>query len=162
MELEPVDGLWRGLAGVRGRACDQILQRAGESVEAGRIGTIAQVDAQGTDRCAVANSEADRMHHVIEVRVILLAKAKTHRTDIRIDVSHIVKQYAADVFANQRETQLGGVKQHGGASQRETGFEIPRSRLVIGKGPLLGGAAGEQTLGERDLRQSADPLDVAE
>ena len=62
-----------GLRAVSGRSAwiharsDQLLLGAGKAVKFGRIDAIRQIEAQRTNRRAVANAKTHGMHHVIEV-----------------------------------------------------------------------------------------------
>src|SRR5689334_5146566 len=68
-ELEMTDILLgaapRNVARIDARI-EQVLPGPIESDEGGRIDTVRQVDPDGPDRCAVADAEADSVHHVVE------------------------------------------------------------------------------------------------
>src|SRR5262249_46436808 len=102
MKLEHVDPL----VGERTQPGQQLVARTLESEEARRIGTEAEVNADGSHGCAVADAEAGAMHHIVEILEIPLAEAETQVPYVGIDVSHVVKQYTAYIVADQRKTQL--------------------------------------------------------
>jgi hypothetical protein len=52
-----------------------------------------------------------------------------------------MKQDAADIIAEQREAQLGGVKQKRRAAQRKTGIEVAGASLIVGERAIRGSAA---------------------
>src|SRR5579863_9374078 len=106
MELKQVDLL----RGQHALVHNQLLIGARETVEARRIRAKTEVGAYWTDGGAIANSETDRLHRVIEVLNVALAEAETDMVDILIDVAHIVEQHASQVVADQWESDLGGMK----------------------------------------------------
>src|SRR5215831_118377 len=79
-ELKMAHGLRHAFAGLRAtgiHACvDQFLQSALEPSEARRIDAIGQIHADRADGCSVADPETHRMHHVIEIRKIVLVKTE--------------------------------------------------------------------------------------
>src|SRR5258706_7496945 len=102
----------------------QLIAGALESEEARRIGAHSEVRANGSDRSVIADAEADVVHHVIEVLKTALTEAETDIADVGVHIAHVVKQHAAHVVAEQRETQFRGMEQQGISAQRETSFEI--------------------------------------
>src|SRR5205085_7194183 len=139
----------RACAGVHARV-DQILLRSIEAEKNRRIHTISQVHPKRPDRRAVANTEANRMHHVVEILKVALRLAQGELAQTGIEVAGIVKQDAAHVVAHQREPELRLVEQERRATQRKTGVGIARPCLIFGKAAMRGTAAAEETLRQRN------------
>ena len=117
-ELEMADPLPRGLAERRrihlvGSALQEFRGRAAETQISGRIDAVGEVRAHRADGGAVANSEAGRMHHVIEVVQVALFETEGEIADRAVDVAHVMKQDAADVGAQQRKAKFQIVEQQG-------------------------------------------------
>src|ERR1700759_3781833 len=140
MKLERVDFLIAQRALIR----QQLIEGSLESEKARCVGAQANVDANGSDGRLVANAEADALHHVSEILIVALAKAEADVAHVVIDVAHIVKQYAADVIAEQRKAQFRRMNQQSVAAQRKSSFEIARPGLVIGERAVGRRAAGEE------------------
>src|ERR1700687_3861668 len=113
MELKPADALIR--AGRRRLRCahrlirghgQQIVPRSVESEKARRVRAEAEIGPDGAHRRPDPDSEADAMHHIVKVLQVSLAEAETDRGYVRIDVPHVMEEYAADVVPDQRETQF--------------------------------------------------------
>src|ERR1700722_7645604 len=71
------------------------------------------------------------------------------------DISHVVKDDEADCVAqigkrSQRQEQLGAVGQRPGTADLEARFRIARPGSVLRKSAEGNGAAGVETLGQRD------------
>ena len=139
-----------------------MFQRALETIEVWGIDAVPQVQTEWSDRSAITNSEANSVHHVIEVLQITLAEPKIDVLDFVVNIAHIVKQDAAEIVADQGEAQFGGMEQERVASERKPCFDIARTRLIIWKRTVRGGAAGEPSLGQRNFRRSSDSLNVTE
>ena len=93
------------------REFDQILLRSIEAEKTWRIHTISQVHPQRSHRRAVANTKANRVHHVVEILQTSLAPAERKILQAGIDVPGIVEEYARDIVADQRKPQLGLVEE---------------------------------------------------
>src|SRR5579862_6260566 len=102
-------------------ALQQLRGRSLKSHEGRRIDGVREVEADGTDRGAVADTESDRMHGIVEVLVVELMEAERDVAEGRVHISHVVKQYALNVLADEGEAQLDIVKEQGIAAQREAG-----------------------------------------
>jgi len=89
---------------VRPTAFDQLITGARKAVELRRIGTVAQIQTDRAHRRLIPNAEPNRVHHIIEIRDIALVVAEAHVADVGINIAHIVKQNAAYIVADQRET----------------------------------------------------------
>src|SRR5947209_18808978 len=99
------------LKGRCGGALDQLLVRALQTEERWRIVAVGQIDADWAHRRLVADAEAHGVDHIVEVLNVVLVNAERKAGKVRIDVPHIVKDYAVDVFAEEREAQLRGVEE---------------------------------------------------
>src|SRR5947207_14445523 len=94
--------LVNALIGQRSLIGEQLVQRALESMKTRRIRAEAKIDADGAYGRAIADSETDSMHQVIEVLNVPLSKAKAHALNIGVNVAHVVEQDAADIIAQER------------------------------------------------------------
>src|SRR5260370_28648782 len=90
-----------------GITLQELLHRALESVEAGRIDAVRKIQAKRPYRRFITDAETGGVNHVIEVLKIPLARTKRDVVDAAVDVPHVMEEDAADVFAQQREPQLG-------------------------------------------------------
>src|ERR1035441_1702243 len=122
-ELEVADVLDHALvrrAAGRGTGIDaggqQLFLGSLEAVEVRGIDAIAKVDAERADGCAIADAEAHRVDHVIEVLDAVLAGAEGDVVERGIDVAHVVIEHAADVIADQGKAQLVLVEEQGVAA----------------------------------------------
>src|SRR5579864_4484550 len=98
----------KNINSLRGRDAlvrQQLIERALETEESGRVRAQAEIHANGTDGGLVTNPQSDPLHHVIEVPKILLPEPEAYITHSRIDVPHVVKKYAAEVGADQGKAQ---------------------------------------------------------
>src|SRR4051812_22478389 len=108
MELETADalvGAQRRLAGAerfRRRKGQQLIARTAEAEEARRVGAIGEIDAYRANRGTVTNPHTDRVDHIIEILKPVLLHAEADIAHIRIDVAHVMEEYAAQVIADQR------------------------------------------------------------
>src|SRR3981081_1597711 len=98
MELKGVDALWNAHAEGRillgretGIASKQLIAGSAESYKARRVGAVAEVDPNGSHRCAVSEAESHCLHHVVEILVGALTETEADLVDARIDVTHVVK-----------------------------------------------------------------------
>ena len=87
------------------------MQGSFEAKEVRRINAVCQVDADGPDGGAVANSEAYGVDHVIEILKVALAHAEGKIAEAGIGVSGVMKQDAGDIVADQREAELDLVEE---------------------------------------------------
>src|SRR2546430_10379694 len=85
------------------RPIHQVLHRALQSEKARRVRTERKIEANRPDRRTVANSETDRLHHVIKVAKILLAEAQAELIERAVYVARIVEKHAAHVIAIERK-----------------------------------------------------------
>src|SRR5581483_13822 len=168
VELEGVDflsrasGRWLSRAQrLIGRHLQKIVQSSVKSKKAWRIRAEAQIQPDGAYRCPDTNPEADAMHHIIKVLQVLLTESKADRRYIRVDVPHVVEEYAADTLPEQREPQFRGVKEQCAASNREACQRIARARLIVWKGAVAGSTSGIESLRQRDHRQASPALYVS-
>ena len=122
------DILLRSLAETRqlrrrqvGIALQQLRRRAVETDERGRIDAIRQVQANRSDRCAIADAEAHRMRRVIEVLQIPLMKTERDVAQRAEDVAHVVEDYSLDVFSDEWEPQLDVIEEQSISAEREAG-----------------------------------------
>src|ERR1700722_5203630 len=141
---------------------NQLFIRARESIEARRIGAEAEVGANRTDGGAITDSEADRLNRIIEILNIVLAETKADVVDILVDIAHIVEQHASEIVADEGKSYLCGMKKNRFAADRKPRLQVARPGLVIGKSAIRGRASGIPTLSQGDLRESPQPLNVAE
>src|SRR5581483_566620 len=94
---------------------------------------------------------------------VVLPHAERDIADGAVDVAHVVEQYATDVLADKRETQLGLVKENGIAAKRESGglrvhrsgtrrgSDIARACFVVREPPIGISAAAKKTFGKRNV-----------
>src|SRR5579864_4654489 len=150
MELKRVDLLSRAhrrrrlqrAQRLRRRHVQQVVQGAVEPEKSRRVRAQAEIGPDGAHRRPDADSETDAMHHIVKVLQVSLVEAKTDRGYVRIDVSHVMEEYAADVVSNQREPQFGGMEKERAAADGEASQRISRTGLIIGKRSIRGSAAG--------------------
>ena len=135
-----------------GAAEEKLLVSALQAVKRGRIDTVGEIHPKRAQRSPVANSEARRVHHVIEIGQVLLMRAKRDTVQSGIDIPQVMEQDAADVVANQRETYFGAVEQQGIAAQRKAGIRIARAGLVHGKTAHIRFAAAEEARAAECIR----------
>src|SRR5690242_19629912 len=83
---------------------EQIRLRPLEPEKSRRIEIPSQIDPHRPHRRPVPNAEPDGVHHIVVIAVATLLPTKRHVADTRIYVAHIVKEYAADIVAQQRKT----------------------------------------------------------
>src|SRR5579884_1434263 len=126
MKLKTADALQFG----RSRAEQQLLIGAVIPEEPRRIGAEGKVEANGADRCAIADSEAAGLHGVIEVLQIVLVIAQAEGAQIRVDVPHIMEQHATDIVPDQRKPEFLGIEEIGGAADGEAGLRVWRPGLI--------------------------------
>src|ERR1035437_2200372 len=152
-------------AGVHTRV-DQVLEASFEAKEVRRIDAVRQVDADGPDGRTVANPEAHRVNHVIEILKRALVHAEREIAEAGIGVSGVMKQHAGDIVADQREAQLDLIEQDCRAPQREAGYRVARSGLVFREAAVRSAAAAEKAFrqgdGVEDVAGIAERVDVAE
>src|SRR3954452_6712386 len=89
-----------------------------------RVKTVSQVYPHRSHRSLVANAESRGLHHVIKIGDVPLPIAERYAADVRVDISQVVKEYAANVVADQRKAQLRRVKEQRIATHRETGGQV--------------------------------------
>src|ERR1700704_1300121 len=118
MELKSIDALRhthakrRILVGRKiGIAGCQLLAGAAESHKTRRIRTITEIEANRTHRRLIADAHPDGLHHVVKVLIGTLTVTEIDLGDVGIDVTHIVKDHAAYIVSDERETQLGLMEQ---------------------------------------------------
>src|ERR1035441_10124365 len=87
-----LDGARIGRAGGRGTGIDaggvQLLGGSLEAVEVRRVDAVPQVHAERPDRGAVADAEADGMHHVVEILEVALIGAERQVFEAGVDIAH--------------------------------------------------------------------------
>src|SRR4029077_15124513 len=117
MELESVDALRNAYADARvlarrkiGIAREQLVAGSTESHKAGRIRAIAKINPNGAHRSAVTDSNSYGLNHIVEFLVGALPETEADLIDTRINITHVVKQHASYIFADQREAQFSGMK----------------------------------------------------
>src|SRR3954447_16028120 len=84
-----------GIEHLRGRPIDP---EEGRRVQAPR-----EVDAKRPHGSAVAEANADRVHHVVEILEVPLPHAEGDVLHAAVDVPHVMEEYASDVVADERE-----------------------------------------------------------
>ncbi len=103
MELESIDFLGHAArrAVIINGALQQLLFCAFKAIEPRRIRTEREIEADGADGGTVAETEAYRLNHVVEVLkiVMVLPEADTNIVDGTIHIAGVVKQNAAQVIA---------------------------------------------------------------
>ena len=119
------------------RTLHQLVVIAGESVVFRRIDAVGEIEAQRDRRGSVANAEAHRVNHIVEIRWIALIRAERNFAEARIDVARVFKQHAVDVRAVQRKAQFRVVEKQSGAAQRKSGERISRTRLIFRESALV-------------------------
>src|SRR5271169_224959 len=102
MKLKDVDPL----VGGHSLVCQQLVESALEAEESRRVGAQAEIHANWADRRSIPDYKSEAVHHVVEVLNVLLAEPEADIANIGKGVAHIVKQYAAEVIADQGEAQL--------------------------------------------------------
>src|SRR5882672_9079614 len=102
MKLENIDSLHHLLPSAE----QELIRRPPEPKKARRIRTERKISAHRPDGSAITNTEAYRLHRIIEVLQAILVKPQADLIPTRIDVSQVVKQHAADVIADQWKSQF--------------------------------------------------------
>jgi hypothetical protein len=92
-------------------ALQQLERSTFEADKARRVDAVGEVAAHGPNRRLVAEPEADRVDHVVEVLAVALREAERHVVDTAIHVSRVVKDNAANVVADERKAQLDDIEQ---------------------------------------------------
>ena len=142
MELKSIDALRhthavsRTCGRIIGIAQQQLIAGSAESYKARGIGAVTEIEANGTHRGFITDAKPDGLHHVVEVLIGTLTETETDLVNVGIDVAHVVKEHAAYIVPDERETQLGLMEQEGVASHGKSGFVIARPGLVIREGAL--------------------------
>src|SRR5258707_158559 len=134
-----------------------------------RIGTERQVQTHRTDRSAVANAESNSVHHVVEAENVLLRGYSLRSHQLRgvrlvpaegnilqpaVNVAGIPEQDAAEAVAEKWEAQLRVEEQQSLPAHRKSGGRIARAGLILRKSGMGVAAAGEKTLGNRNILES--------
>ena len=86
--------------------CQQILERSGEAHEPGRVDAVGEVGAYGSDRRFVADPEADRVNHIVEILIPVLIEAHRDISDTSVHIASVVEENAADIVAEEGEPRL--------------------------------------------------------
>src|SRR3954454_12027857 len=105
----------------------QVLIGAFQPPEPWRVDTVSKVKSNGADRRPIANTEPDRVNHVVEVLEISLFYPKRDVVEVRINVAGVVEEHTADVIADQRKAKLGVINQQRLAADRKSGQKITRT-----------------------------------
>jgi len=98
------------LRSLNGRVVEQVLVGSLQTIECRRIETISEVQPDRSDGCALANAEAYRLHHVIEVGDVALFVTEGNTVQAGVDVAHVMEEHAGHVVAQEREPQFGGME----------------------------------------------------
>src|ERR1700682_5465301 len=106
----------------------------------------------------VSEAKTECLYGVVEVLKILLMPPQADVLDVGINVTQVIEQHAAKIVADQRKAQLHVIDEQGIAAEREPGDQVAWSSLVVGEGALGRGAAGKESLRERDLRKAGEAL----
>src|SRR5882724_8874535 len=135
------------------RTVQELLDRRARRVPVvrRRIEAVRQIHAHRPHRSLVANTESCGLYRVIKIGHVPLSIAERDAAEVRVDISEVVKDYAANVVADQRKTQLRRMKEQRIAAHRETGNQIARTRLVVREAPLRGRAATIESFRQRDV-----------
>src|SRR5437868_2725235 len=109
------------LDGWRGAAKQKLLISALQTVVRRRVNAVRQIDANRSYGRAVADAETGGVHHIIEIRDVFLVDTERELAQIRVDVSHIMKEHALDVVSDQRKAQFGGMEEQRVSAQWKAG-----------------------------------------
>ena len=132
----------------------QLLATALEADKPRRVQTVAEIEPHGPHRRAIAQTETDRVDHVIKLiarrpagrRDGVLTAPKTDSMQTRIDVARVVEQDTADILADQREPQFHAVDEQGPAADGKSRRRVPRSGLIDGEAAMRVRPAAEKSL----------------
>src|SRR5579884_1827616 len=94
----------------RRRVEQQLLICAFQSVKRRRIDAIGEVQPNGADRGLITDPKTGGVHHIIEVRQIILMDPERNRAETGVNISHVVKQHTLNVVSHERKTQFGGME----------------------------------------------------
>src|SRR5579872_129198 len=124
-------------------ALQQLHRRPAEAYERRWVDAVSQIEADRADRRTVADSEAYRLHRIIEILQVFLAEAQRQIPDRAVDVAHVVKEHALYVVADERKAHLDVIDEQSISAQREAGGraghaagnkrgpKVERPRLVV-------------------------------
>src|SRR6185437_5647322 len=164
MKLKLIDALRNYRQGGAYVGIEEILQRSFITPEARRVGAEGKIHANRPNRSVIADAESNRVNHVVEILEIILPEPKADVTNVAVDVSGILKQHAANVIANQRESEFQVIHQHGVATQWESSLQIPGSGLIFRKRPLRCHPTREKAFRQRNhlaALQRRNPAEVS-
>src|ERR1700680_2097051 len=116
MKLKNIDPLHHLLSASE----QQLVLGSFESKKTRRVWTKGEIRSYGPNRGAVADAETVRLHGIVEVLEIALAKSQADPVYGRVHITDIVKQHASQVIAHQWEAQLHCVEQQRIAADGET------------------------------------------
>src|SRR5579862_8490233 len=127
MKLENIDSLrndrWHrnSRRRVRRPAVQNFIDVALAAHETRRVRTEREVGAHRANRRTVPDTESEPLYGVIEVLQISLAEAEADVFQIVIHVPEIVEQHTAQIVAEERKPELGGIVEQRISSDREAG-----------------------------------------
>src|SRR5579883_790485 len=139
-------------------ALQQLQRRAFESNKVRGIDGVRKVGAHRPDRCFVTDPETGGMYRVIEILEVFLVEPERKIGKAAVNIAHIMKHHALQVFAQQRKPQLHIIDEKRVAAERKSrgwrrsasgnqrSSDVARSGLVVPESAQRIGSAAEEPL----------------
>src|SRR3954454_21543820 len=93
------------------RIIEKILIGSLQAIKRRGIQAVSEVQADGAHGRAIADAEADGLHHVIEVRDVALFVTEGDASQVGVDVAQVMEEHAGDVIAQEGKPQFRGMEE---------------------------------------------------